>query len=226
MIIMHRILLGQRIGKFDQCRNCGIQTQVGNIASHLGNCLVQKRLDLAIHTIGPLHLGRDFPDVGQEPHHADNRIRLPRFGAVKRPHIHLVRSERIDGVLIADFLGRDTVFITFAHFARHGNQLLVGFGVERHLLAIDIAHFNIMDVDINTARIGIGIGRNHALVKQLLERLGRCDVTKIKQNLVPETRVEQMQHRMLRPADIKVNRPRKGVATRIRAVRPIGRGII
>ena len=187
---------------------------------------MQKRFDLAIHAIGPFHLGRDFPDIGQEPHHADNRVILPRFGAIKRPHIHLIGPESVDGVLIADFLRRDTVFVSFAHLARHGRQLLIGFGVERHLLAIDIAHFNIMDVDINAAGIGIGIGRNHALVKQLLERLGCADIAKVKQDLVPETRVQKMQHRMFRAANIKVDCTRKGVAVLVRAVCPIGGGII
>ena len=226
MVIVNRILFGQRISQFDQGGNRRIQTKIGNIAGHLGDGLVHKRFDLAINAVGAFHLGGNFPDVGQEPHHADNRIGLPRLGTVKRAHIHLVRSERIDGVLVADFLGRDAVFITFAHLARHGRQLFVRLGIERDFLAIDIAHFDIMNVDINTARISIGISRDHALVKQFLERLGRCDIAKIKQNLVPEPRIQQVKYCVFRPADIKVNRPRKCFTILVGAVRPIGRRIV
>ena len=47
---------------------------------------------------------------------------------------------------------------------------------------------------------------NHSLVDQFFERLFGADITNIEKEFVPEARIKQMQHRVLRPADVKVNR--------------------
>ena len=49
------------------------------------------------------------------------------------------------------------------------------------------------------------LAENHSLVDELEKRLGRGDVAEVEQNLVPEPRVEQMQHGVFRSADVKIN---------------------
>ena len=47
-----------------------------------------------------------------------------------------------------------------------------------------------------------------ALVVEAVERLGARDVAEIEQHLVPEARVEKVQHRVLDTADVEVDAPR------------------
>src|SRR2546430_3157941 len=44
-----------------------------------------------------------------------------------------------------------------------------------------------------------------ALVEELVERLGRRHVPEVEQDLVPEARVEEVQHRMLGTSDVEVD---------------------
>ena len=46
---------------------------------------------------------------------------------------------------------------------------------------------------------------DHSLIHELHERLGRGDVAEIEKDLVPESRVEEVKHRVLRAADVKIN---------------------
>ena len=63
----------------------------------------------------------------------------------------------------------------------------------------------------------IRVGRDQPLVKQLLERLGRRHLPKIKQHLVPEPRIQQVQHRVLRATDVQIHPARLGQLLRERA---------
>ena len=56
------------------------------------------------------------------------------------------------------------------------------------------------------------IAQDHSLIHKPLEWLRRGQVTQVKQDFVPESGVEQMEHRMLRAADIKINPSRPRVA--------------
>ena len=50
------------------------------------------------------------------------------------------------------------------------------------------------------------LAQDHPLVHQLLKRLGRADDAAVEEHLVPEPRVEQVQHRVLRAADVQIDR--------------------
>ncbi len=51
----------------------------------------------------------------------------------------------------------------------------------------------------------VGLGQHRALVAQLLERLLGADVPQVVQHLVPEARVQQVQHRVFGAADVQVD---------------------
>ena len=48
--------------------------------------------------------------------------------------------------------------------------------------------------------------QDHSLIHQPGKRLGRADMPEIKQHLVPESRIEQMQDGMLDAADVEIDR--------------------
>ena len=50
--------------------------------------------------------------------------------------------------------------------------------------------------------------RDHALVDQALERLGRGHVAQVEEHLVPEAGVEQVQHGVFGAADVEVDAPK------------------
>ena len=69
----------------------------------------------------------------------------------------------------------------------------------------------------------IGLVGDHALREQALERLGDADPAELLQRAGPEARVEQVQDRMLDPADILGDRqPLLGFGAVERLVRPAG----
>jgi hypothetical protein len=50
------------------------------------------------------------------------------------------------------------------------------------------------------------LAKNQTLIHQPHEWLGCADVTQIEQHLVPEARVQQVQHRVLDAADVEIDR--------------------
>ena len=60
-----------------------------------------------------------------------------------------------------------------------------------------------------------GFAQDHALVDQSAERFGRADVAAVVQDLVPEPRVQQVQHGVFGPADIKIDRHPRPLLFRI-----------
>ena len=68
-----------------------------------------------------------------------------------------------------------------------------------HVVGID-------DVAARLAHLLAVLAEDHALVDEPHERFGRRDVAEIEQHLVPEPRVEQVQHRVLRAADVEIDR--------------------
>ena len=67
----------------------------------------------------------------------------------------------------------------------------------------------LLGLAVHAALVGVGGGEDVPLVHQALERFGRRDVTEVEQHLVPETRVEQVQHGVLRATDVEVNAGRR-----------------
>ena len=58
---------------------------------------------------------------------------------------------------------------------------------------------------VEAALVGVGVGRDVALVDQPAERLLAGDVAQVEQDLVPEAGVQQVQHGVLDAADVQVD---------------------
>ena len=78
---------------------------------------------------------------------------------------------------------------------------------ERAVALVDLAR-----LDVHAALVGVRGRQDVALVEQPLERLGRRHVAEVEQHLVPEARVQQVQHRVLDAADVEVDAARRAVA--------------
>ena len=71
---------------------------------------------------------------------------------------------------------------------------------------------DVIRVDDVAARLGhllAVFAEDQSLVDEFEKRLRRRDVAEIEQNLVPETRVEQVQHGVLGAADVEINSGRR-----------------
>ena len=75
--------------------------------------------------------------------------------------------------------------------------------------AVDFDHVERIDHVAPALRhFAVVLAEDHPLVDQALERLGLRDVAEIEEHLVPEPRVEEMQHRVLDAADVEIDAAR------------------
>ena len=97
--------------------------------------------------------------------------------------------------------GADRVLQALAHLAELARDRLA---VEEER-AVALHHLG--GLDVHAALVGVRRGEDHALVHEPLERLDRRHVAEVVQHLVPEARVEEVQHRVLDAADVEVDEP-------------------
>ena len=155
--------------------------------------------------------------------------RLPRLHDLQRPHEHLVEPQRVRAVVADDVIGVDDVLQRLRHLRRELGQGFE-FGkvctVQAPVLRAErlaVLPRDLVHRDEDAARVLVREAEDHALVDELLERLRRRDEPKVEEHLVPEARVEQVQHRMFRAADVEVDRQpllqQAGIAERLVVVR-------
>ena len=80
---------------------------------------------------------------------------------------------------------------------------------------------NLICGHILVALVLVGVGLHVTLVEQLVVRLRGRDKAQVKQHLVPETRVQQVQHGVLDATDVKVGTTRS-VANLGARTHPVG----
>ena len=62
------------------------------------------------------------------------------------------------------------------------------------------------DVAATLRHLLVVLAENHALVDELLKRLGHADDAAVVEHLVPEARVEKVEHGVLGAADVQIDR--------------------
>ncbi|RPK43838.1 hypothetical protein EES40_16160 [Streptomyces sp. ADI93-02] len=139
------------------------------------------------------------PQPLQQPELTDHGPGVPGTRDVQRAHGHLVQPQGVRAVLAADLVGRHGVLQGLAHLAQDAADLLAGV-VVRPVALLDLG-----GRDRDTAAVPVDEGLDHALVVQLVERLGGRDVPQVVQHLRPEACVQQVQHGVLRAADVQVD---------------------
>ena len=101
-----------------------------------------------------------------------------------------------------DLVGRHHVAQRLGHLGHDLGELLAGLLVEE--AAVAFHHEGRRDLGL--AGIEVGVGEDHALVVELVERLATADEAQIEQDLVPESAVQEVQHRVLGAADVEIDR--------------------
>ena len=98
--------------------------------------------------------------------------------------------------------GLTTLSVDFDIFSTCDTSALAGRLEERAAVAL----LDVVRVVVLAARVLVAVGEDHPLVEQPLERLLGVHQAAVEQHLVPEARVEQVQHRVLDAADVEVDR--------------------
>ena len=135
----------------------------------------------------------------QETLHANNVARIPWARCIKRAGAHFIQAECVGAKLVIHFVWRDDVLQALAHFPVFANYF---FALPR---VRAICFFNFVCGNGLTAFIAIGVCLNVTLVEQAMEWFFAAYMTKVVQHLVPEARVQQVQHCVLNSTHIQVH---------------------
>ena len=138
----------------------------------------------------------------QESVDANNVARVPWFGCVQRPHVHLIQAESVGPEFSNHIIGVHHIAEAFAHL---GDNAANGFsGVFGHKGVFGYFIHFIRRHKLTVVSLE-GKSRQQSLVEQFLERLTGGQMAEVEQNLVPEACVQQVQRRVLRAADVQIN---------------------
>ena len=139
------------------------------------------------------------PSAFQEMPHAVHGRGLPWLRHLERPHEHLVKPQRVGAVCRNDVVGIDDVEARLRHLI----DLLGYRHVAGEMAPLALNHF--LRLVVSAGGVAIGEGQDHPLIEQLPERLLRRDDADVVEHLVPEARIQEVEHRMLRAADIEID---------------------
>ena len=133
----------------------------------------------------------------QETEHTLHALRGPRLHRLQRTHEHLVEPQRIRAVIPHHIIRIDDILERLRHLRRELREQLrfiLGAAGFSRLRAVRLAVLprHLIGGDQHAARRLEGRPEDHALIHEPLERLLRGHQSEIKQNLVPETRVQKM----------------------------------
>ena len=174
------------------------------------------------------------PDAIEEASHAIDTGHTPGFRSLQRSHEHLVQPQGIGAVFLDHLVRVHHVTAALGHFVRPAlnanvrlllvHEYVAAFfhhvrlnPVTRHGLAGTLDqrtsvsgfdYFGRPDQSTRCRTIGreLGFPQDDALVNQSLERFRRTDISVVEQDLVPEAGIQQVQHRVLRSADVQIDR--------------------
>src|SRR5699024_6429976 len=116
-----------------------------------------------------------------------------------RTHRHLVDTQGIRAEFLAEIIRANRVLQRLTHLA----VFLVDLFTVVEELAVLLLYLGCWHID--SARIRVGISLDVALVVQATVWLLGRDMSQVKEHLVPETRVQQVQDGVLHTADVQVN---------------------
>src|SRR5699024_130806 len=139
------------------------------------------------------------PQALQEALRTDNILGCPWTRRIQRPHGHLVDTQGVRAEFLAEIIRANRVLQRLTHLA----VFLVDLFTVVEELAVLLLYLGCLHVD--AAGIGVGISLDIALVVQAKIWLLGGDMAQVIEHLVPETRVQQVQHGVLHTADVQVN---------------------
>ena len=192
------------IGELDQLGHRGVVAQVRVVLPNALDGLVEQTIGVVgqrffgdPHVAGRL-VDHQAPRPLEESLGAHHVFGRPGAGGVERTHRHLVNTQGVGAVLAADVIGRNGILERLAHFPVLAVDFLT--------LVEELATFfgDLLGRDVDAPRIGERVRLDHSLVVETAVRFCRGDVSEVEQHLVPEARVQQVQHGVLHAADVEV----------------------
>ena len=150
----------------------------------------RRRCGSSAGALAASHSSHEAPDALDEAVHALDGARIPRLGQLELAHEQLVQAQHVGAVVADDVVGVDAVHLRLRHLLDADLQLLAGRLQER----LVTAQLDLAELVVPPHRVLVRIREHRPLVAQLLERLLRADRADVEQHLVPEARVQQVQH--------------------------------
>ena len=213
----HRLNGGQVVVEHNQLGDSSVQAHVGVILSYpinsARNQLLggQVRLIFADHQLAGDLINGVTPQALQETLRTNHRAGFPGAVHVQGSHAHLVNTEGVGAVSLIHVVRGDDVLQALTHLAVF---TLNGITVPGEVAFLFL--LNLICGHILAALLLVGVGLHITLVEQLVVRLRGRDKAQVKQHLVPKTRVQQVQHRVLHSTDVKVGTTRSVTSFRAR----------
>ena len=197
---------GHMVHQFDEFCDGGVEPQSGHLGAH--------HVDRAVQKSGGLVVGRavvhgEFagvlvdhgaPEPLQEAEHADHVACFPRSARIEGAHRHLVQPQRVRAIGVVHLVGRHGIAQALAHLSPLAGHRGAVVG-EAAVVVLD----DLGGIHVDAAVIGEGVRQDVALIEQPRIGLTRRHMAEVEQHLVPETRVQQVQHGVLHAADIQID---------------------
>ena len=142
------------------------------------------------------------PQALQESLGAYDILGSPRARRIQRTHGHLINAQGIGTEVAANIVRSNGILQGLTHLA----VLLIDLFAVVVELAVLFLYFS--GRHVHAAGIRVGIGLDIALVVQAAVGLLGANKAQVKEHLVPEAGVEQMQHRVLDAANVEVHAAR------------------
>src|SRR5699024_9796015 len=199
------VVLGEIVGVLDQLRHGGVRAQVVVVIANAGDCAVQL---LQVFIVKLCIRNRDVtggliddqaPQALQEAPRTDDILGCPWTKRVQWTHRHLVNTQGIRAEFLAEIIRANRILQRLTHLA----VFLVDLFTVVEELSVLLLYLGCRHVD--ATGIGVGISLDVALVVQATVWLLGGNMSQVKEHLVPETRVQQVQHGVLHTADVQVN---------------------
>src|SRR5699024_5108290 len=199
------VVLSQVVGVLDQLRHGGVRAQVIVVIANAGDCAVQL---LQVFIVKLCIRNRDVtggliddqaPQALQEALRTDDILGCPWTRRVQRTHRHLVNTQGIRAEFLAEIIRANRVLQRLTHLA----VFLIDLFTIVEELSVLLLYLSCWYID--AAGISVGKRLDVALVVQATVWLLGSDMPQVKEHLVPETGVQQVQHGVLHTANIEVN---------------------
>ena len=207
----HSLQTGQVVVEHDELGDGGVRAHAFHFRGHFGNRVVEQLQGLFVRRVlGHMGLAGGLidhiaPQTLQEAHATDHVAGVPRARLVQRAHAHFVQAEGVGTVVLVHVVRGHDVLEGLAHLAELAVGMFAVPGEGRLAGGVGRAFHDLVGRHVLAAVVGVGVGLDHALVEQLVERFGRVHVAEVEEHLVPEAGVEQVEHSVFDAADVQVH---------------------
>ena len=183
----------------------------------------------------PVSVIEEPPELPQEAAHSVNALGIPRLGLLDRAEEHLVKSQGISTICVADIIRVDDIEHRLAHLLdRPAADIFpvfedeFGIGIFRppfsEELRVEPVVVDKVDVHVDFGGLigvlesagnegvcahnpvnEVGASLDHTLVDKLSERLILTDIAEVIEELVPETGIDEVAGGVLGASDIQID---------------------